>query len=374
MAVPHIPLHLTGRVLLDDDHEAGELFVRDGRVHLTRHSPQVGAVRRIEGWVVPGLVDVHCHVGLGAAGAVDLDTAAAQARADRDAGVLLVRDAGSPLDTRPLQHRTDLPRVVRAGRHLARPRRYLRDFALELDDVAALPEAVRTQARAGDGWVKVVGDWIDRSSGADADLAPLWPRDVLADAVAAAHAEAARVTVHSFATETVDDLIAAGVDGIEHGTGVTPDQAEELAARAIPVTPTLLQVVRFAAIADQAADRYPVYARRMRAMHARRYEQVRLLHDAGVPLLVGTDAGGTIGHGRIAEECALLVEAGVPAADVVAAASWRARRFLGFGSLGDGASADLVVYPADPREDVGVLRHPTAVVLRGQVVAETAAE
>ncbi|MCL1872117.1 MAG: amidohydrolase family protein [Promicromonosporaceae bacterium] len=372
MSVPHVPLHLTGRILLDDDREAGELSVRDGRVHLTRQSPLVGAVRRIEGWVVPGLVDVHCHVGLGAGGAVDLATAQAQAVADRDSGVLLVRDAGSPLDTRPLQERHDLPRLVRAGRHLARPKRYLRDFALELDDAAALPDAVRAQARAGDGWVKLVGDWIDRSLGGAADLTPLWPADVLAEAVAAAHAEAARVTVHTFATETVDDLLAAGVDGIEHGTGVTPDQADVLAERGVPVTPTLLQVERFDAIADQAQDKFPVYARRMRAMHARRHEQVRMLFDAGVPLLVGTDAGGTIGHGRVAQECALLVEAGVPAADVVAAATWRARRFLGFGALDDGASADLVVYPEDPRKDIDVLRHPTAVVLRGQVVAGTA--
>jgi imidazolonepropionase-like amidohydrolase len=369
MSVPHVPLHLTGRVLLDDDREAGELFVRDGRVHLTRQSPQVGAVRRLDGFVVPGLVDVHCHVGLGPGGAVDLDTAAAQALADRDAGVLLVRDAGSPLDTRPLQSRPDLPRLVRAGRHIARPRRYLRDFALELGDVTGLPAAVRAQARRSDGWVKLVGDWIDRSVG---DLAPLWPGDLLAEAVAAAHAEAARVTVHTFATETIDDLLAAGVDGIEHGTGITPEQAETLVERGIPVTPTLLQVERFAQIADQAQDRYPAYARRMRAMHARRHDQVRMLHDAGVPLLIGTDAGGTLGHGRVADECALLVQAGIPAADVIAAATWRARRILGFGALDDGASADLVVYPADPREDVRVLRHPTAVVLRGQIVAGSA--
>jgi imidazolonepropionase-like amidohydrolase len=369
MAVPHVPLYLTGRVLLDDGREVGELFVRDGLVHLTRPSPQVGAVRRLEGWVLPGLVDVHCHVGLAAGGAVDRETAVAQARADRDSGVLLVRDAGSPLDTRFVHGRTDLPRLVRAGAHLARPKRYLRDFGLELDDVAALPGAVRAQARAGDGWVKLVGDWIDRAAGDEADLTPLWPRDVLVEAVAAAHEEAARVTVHTFATETVDDLLAAGVDGIEHGTGVTADQAGELAERGIPVTPTLLQVERFDQIADQAEARYPAYARRMRAMHVNRQAQVRMLHDAGVPLLVGTDAGGTIGHGRIADECAALVAAGIPAPDVVAAATWRARRFLGFGGLADGASADLVVYPADPREDIRVLRHPTAVVLRGQIVA-----
>lgn len=365
MSAPHVPLHLTGHVLLGHDRDVGEMWVRDGRVSLTRPSPQGSATRELEGWVLPGLVDVHCHVGLGPDGAVDHETAEDQAITDRDSGVLLVRDAGSPVDTSWVQERPDLPRLVRAGRHLARPKRYLRNFALELDEVGALPEVVRAQARGADGWVKLVGDWIDREAG---DLGPLWPRDVLTEAVAAAHAEAARVTVHAFSEEVVPDLLAAGVDGIEHGTGVVGPLVDEVAARGIPVTPTLLQVARFEEIARQAEEKYPVYAARMRRMHARRYEHVRALHDAGVPLLVGTDAGGTIGHGRVADECAELVAAGIPAADVVGMATWRARELLGFGALVEGSSADLVVYPADPREDIEVLRHPTAVVLRGQVV------
>jgi imidazolonepropionase-like amidohydrolase len=370
MSVPHVPLHLTGRVLLDDTRETGELFVRDGRVRFGGSALQTGAVRHLEGFVVPGLVDVHSHLGLGPQGTLDVDAAADHALADRDAGVLLVRDAGSPLDVSPLQDRPDLPRMLRSGRHIARPKRYHRGAALELDDVAALPAAVHREARTGDGWVKVVGDWIDRTVG---DLTPLWPGDLLAEAVALAHDEAARVTVHAFGAETVDDLIAAEVDCIDHGTGITADQAERIAALGIAVTPTLLQVERCAAIANRAAARYPLYAKRLRALHERRFEQVRLLHEAGVPLLVGTDAGGSLAHGRIADECALLVEAGVPAADVVAAVSWRARHVLGFGGLDDGASADLVVYPADPREDIGVLRYPTAVVLRGEIVAGPAA-
>ena len=370
MSAPRVPLHVKGTVLLGDDREVGELWVRDGRVSLTRPSPQGSATRVLEGWVLPGLVDVHCHVGLDAGGAVDTETATKQALADRDSGVLLVRDAGSPLDTRWMDGRGDLPRLVRAGRHLARPKRYLRNYGLELDDVAQLPAVVRAQARAGDGWVKLVGDWIDRDLGADGDLRPLWPRDVLAEAVAAAHAEAARVTVHAFSEEVVPDLLAAGVDCIEHGTGITAELMTEVAAHRIPVTPTLLQVAQFEAIAQQADGKYPRYAARMRRMHARRYQQVRDLFDAGIPLLVGTDAGGTIDHGRLADECAELVAAGIPAADVVAMASWRTRAYLGFGALVEGASADLVVYPADPRTDIEVLRHPAAVVLRGQVVAE----
>ncbi len=149
--------------------------------------PIPGAETLVDGgFIVPGLVDAHCHVGLGLRRRpVDLDEADAQARTDRDAGTLLIRDCGSPVDTSPLQARADLPEIIRAGRHLARPKRYIPGLAVELDDPALLPEAVAEQAAAGDGWVKLVGDWIDRGVG---DLAPLWPDDVLVAAIDAAHA------------------------------------------------------------------------------------------------------------------------------------------------------------------------------------------
>nr|WP_297425544.1 amidohydrolase family protein [uncultured Actinotalea sp.] len=363
-------LHVRGRVVLGDDQEADGLWVVGGRVTFVPPRGRRSAdVVKVEGWAVPGLVDLHCHIGLGPDGPVDRATAEAQARTDRDAGTLLVRDAGSPSDTRWIDDRPDLPRVVRAGRHLARTKRYLRGYGRELDAVGDLPGAVAEEAARGDGWVKVVADWIDRDLGADADLTPLWPDDVLAQAVRVAHDAGARVTAHTFATEALPGLLAAGVDCLEHGTGLTPSMIDEVARRGIPVVPTLVQVANFAGFAEQAGDRFPRYAARMRAMHERRYQHVRDLHEAGVRLLLGSDAGGTIAHGRLPDEAAEVARAGVPAVDVVAAASWRARELLGAPGLEEGAPADLVVYPADPRQDVAVLRAPRAVVLRGRLAA-----
>ena len=90
---------------------------------------------------------------------------------------------------------------------------------------------------------------------------------------------------------------------------------------------------------------------------------------SGVQLLTGTDAGGQIGHGMLPAECAELARAGLPAADILGAASWRARAFLGVDGIAEGASADVVVYPADPREDISVLARPSAIFLRGERVA-----
>jgi imidazolonepropionase-like amidohydrolase len=87
----------------------------------------------------------------------------------------------------------------------------------------------------------------------------------------------------------------------------------------------------------------------------------------------GTDAGGSLPHGLVAREVAELVAAGLPAPDALSAATWAARAWLGHPRLEEGAPADLVVYPADPRQDVAVLAHPVAVVLRGAALAGSSA-
>lgn len=350
-------------VLLPDGVET-ELFVDHG---VLVDGPLPGAETLIDGgWIVPGLVDAHCHVGLGEGGGpVGLDEADAQARTDRDAGTLLIRDCGSPVDTSPLQARDDLPEIIRAGRHVARPKRYIPGIALDLDDPALLPDIVAEQAAAGDGWVKLVGDWIDRGVG---DLAPLWPDDVLVEAIDAAHTAGARVTAHVFGTDALPGLIRAGIDCIEHGTGLTDDLIAEMAERGTALVPTLINVETFPVIAD-SATRYPIYAAHMRGLHAGAHGVVRQAADAGVPIFAGTDAGGGIAHGRIADEVAALHAAGLSAADALGAASWAARAWLRRPGLHVGGRADLVVYREDPRADLSVLHDPALVMLRGRIVS-----
>ncbi len=144
---------------------------------------------------------------------------------DRDTGALLLRDAGSPVDTHWIDDRADLPRIVRAGRHIARTKRYIRNYGAEVEPADLVAE-VETQAGRGDGWVKLVGDWIDRDAG---DLTPCWPAEVAAAAIARAHELGARVTAHCFGEQSVADLVAAGIDCIEHGTGLTDDVVAEMA-------------------------------------------------------------------------------------------------------------------------------------------------
>ncbi|MFM9033783.1 MAG: amidohydrolase family protein [Mycobacterium sp.] len=352
-------LHVRGRGL--PDGEPVEWWVADGTL---RADPVAGAETVWDGgWVIPGLVDAHCHVGLGPRGAIGLDEAVWQARTDRDAGALLLRDCGSPTDTRSLDSYQDLPQIIRAGRHLARPKRYLQGYAVELEDEWQLPAAVAEQARRGDGWVKLVGDWIDRSVG---DLAPLWSDEVLAAAVAAAHAEGARVTAHVFGEDALPGLIESGIDCIEHGTGLTADTVAMMARRGTALVPTMINIANFPVFAD-AATRFPIYAAHMRDLHARSRQRIGAAREAGVPIYAGSDAGGTLPHGLIAEEVEALAGIGMTPTEALGAACWDARDWLGRPALADGAPADLLCFADDPRCGRGVLSHPNRVILRGRV-------
>src|SRR3954447_24586595 len=230
--------------------EAGDLYVVDGRV---TYEAQPGADTVAEGWIVPGLVDAHNHLGMDDDGAVDDEAVEQQAVADRDSGVLLLRDCGSPADTRWVQERDDLPRLIRCGRHIARTRRYIRDFAHEIEpeDVAAY---VAREAQAGDGWVKLVGDWISREDG---DLAPSFPADAFAAAIATAHEHGARVTAHCFGETVLPWLVDAGIDCIEHGTGLTEDLVETMVAKGTALVPTAHQLNNFPMYAGQAGEKFP---------------------------------------------------------------------------------------------------------------------
>jgi imidazolonepropionase-like amidohydrolase len=364
-------------VLLPDGEDR-DLWIVDGRLTF---EPMPGAETiAAGGWIVPGLVDAHCHIGL-APGGPEHDPAELhnQARADAAAGALLVRDAGSPADTRFLDDEADAPRIIRCGKHIARPKRYSPNTALEIEP-PELAEVVFREASGGGAatlggdqpsgeahaWVKLVGDWIDRTEG---DLTPLWPAEALREAVGRAHAAGARVAVHTFGEEALPDLIDAGVDSIEHGSGLTEDLVPRLAASGAALVPTLINIDNFPGIADSARAKFPVYAERMDRLHGTARARIRAAFEAGIPIYCGSDAGGGVAHGRVVDEILALSEAGLPAETALAAGSWAARRWLGQSVLEEGAPADFLICDADPRTDLSVLRSPVRIVLRGRILA-----
>jgi imidazolonepropionase-like amidohydrolase len=114
---------------------------------------------------------------------------------------------------------------------------------------------------------------------------------------------------------------------------------------------------------------------RVEAGHAFMGRFVKAFHDAGVPLLVGTDTAVTGFPGRSAqEEIRELAGAGIAPRDALAAATRNAGEFVGktvpgavpFGTVAVGQRADLILLAANPLDDLGNLRKLRGVMVRGR--------
>jgi len=330
----------------------------DGAGHWTS-SPDVDAELLPGRFVLPGLVDAHCHLSLGWGPEdrpVPLDAAEMRANlaAAHAAGVTGIRDTGSPGSiTLQLVGTPDEAGFVACGRFLAPLHRF---FPGAHDPVSAdsLVDAALAEVRAGARWVKIIAD--SPTLHPDAPMEPPSPTYPLADVeqlVAAVHAAGARVAAHT-TTPHATALIAAGIDSVEHGTALTEADLDELAARRTAWTPTLSAV-----LAESPHD--PPQRQRFR-QEVR--DRLRTLLPAavrrGVTVLTGSDVVGTVPR-----EVALLTELGLTPTEALAAATTAAREFLDFPALHDGQPADLVTYADDPRDDPAVLARPAAVVRRG---------
>lgn len=104
-----------------------------------------------------------------------------------------------------------------------------------------------------------------------------------------------------------------------------------------------------------------------RASYKRLLDLIRVMHQAGVPLVAGTD--GTAGLG-LHRELELYVEAGIPAPEVLQIATWNGARVAGAsttaGSIERGKTADLVLIDGDPSRRISDIRR-TVLVLKGGV-------
>jgi imidazolonepropionase-like amidohydrolase len=268
-------------------------------------------------------------------------------RAHLAAGVTLIRApglAGEPPDW--FGRDDDTPRASHAGPWIAQHGQFFDGWGRR-PGLANLPAVAEAQA-ARTGWAKVVVDWRPGDE--------VIPLEVLREAVVRVHAVGGRLAVHSQHPAGGQVAVEAGVDSLEHGMGLDPALLSRMADQGTALTPTLTVIT--AGLARNDAEWYQAGASVHGALTAAAVE-------AGVTVLAGTDSRP---HGRIADEVRALAGAGVPAHEALAAASWKARAYLGLPGLVEGAPADAVVFPADPRTDLGLLDKPSAIIARGRRV------
>jgi len=316
-------------------------------------APRDGAEPLPGRYALPGLVDAHAHltIDMGETGHANGSDAlvAANLRAQRDAGVLLVRDIGRIRDE-ALRVGSEDPEVEQAGRFLGPENGWVEGLHVPTPP-ETVADIVHAQVASGVRWVKVIGDWKH-----DGEIRLNYDVALLREIADLTHSLGARFAVHALGAEACRAAVECGADSVEHGCNLDDDLLATMAGRGTAWTPTLSAVtVRSDDASAEDRARRNAWLDTMRATLPR---AVAL----GVPVLAGTD---TAPHGSVAGEVALLVAFGLDPLDALRAATTTARSFLGAPGIDDGAPGDVVTYDADPRADPEVLRTPAAVVRRG---------
>jgi imidazolonepropionase-like amidohydrolase len=233
--------------------------------------------------------------------------------------------------------------------------------AQEVSGIDDIVRAARDQIAAGADVVKLYADYHympkepSRATLTEAELAA---------ATATAHDAGRIVAVHAATAEGMRRAIAAGVDTIEHGYGGTPEIFRAMHDKGIALCATLA--------ASDAVSRYRGWNGQEPAPPAvaENRRSFRLALAAGVPICMGGDVG-VFAHGENSREMVLMQREGMPAIQVLIAATSGNARILHLpevGSLKPGLLADIVVVEGDPTRDVAAVKSVRLVMKGGVVV------
>ncbi|NOT07388.1 MAG: amidohydrolase family protein [Gemmatimonadales bacterium] len=235
--------------------------------------------------------------------------------------------------------------------------------AEEASGVEELTRVVRGQIGRGANWIKVYADY---RWGPDGEARPTFSVEELTRIVETAKSSGRPVVAHAGTAEGMRRAVMAGVETIEHGDGGTAEVFRLMAQRGVALCPTLA--------AGDATRQYRGWKKGVGPEPAEITEKkasFKRALAARVPICMGGDVG-VFAHGDNVRELELMVEYGMPALDVLkAATSGNAKTFHlddRFGQIRPGFMADLVAVEGDPSQRISALRNVHLVMKGGQLV------
>jgi imidazolonepropionase-like amidohydrolase len=235
-------------------------------------------------------------------------------------------------------------------------------------------KAARAAIRAGAEFLKIFtsGGVFSMKTSPDARNYTLEEITAICDE---ASAQGRRVAAHAIATQGIKNAVRGGVTTVEHGSKLDAECVQMMLERGTYYVPTLAIGHNSFRLAD---PHVPPHARAKGAAVVEQHQRsVSMAAEAGVKIVLGTDASDFAPFGRNAQELELLVDAGLRPIDALRAGTSIAAEALGIdhftGSIEVGKAADLLVIDGDPLADVRILQDLTRikrVYLGGQLVVD----
>jgi imidazolonepropionase-like amidohydrolase len=227
--------------------------------------------------------------------------------------------------------------------------------------------AVRDQISRGADWIKVYADrsYYKTPEGSFRSL-PNFTVEELTAIVDQAHRTRVKVAAHSITPSGHAVALAAGVDSIEHGDVLDDATIQGLVKQHAYWCPTLT-VADY--VAGPRSKTNPVWGELQQAAR----DSFKKALAAGVPIVMGTDAGGfPWDEINQAEELRRYVALGMTPWQALKSATVTAAEMLGqagsLGTIAPGARADLVATKDDPLKDITATERVSFVMKAGVVV------
>jgi len=363
------------------------------------------AVRVIDAtghWILPGLIDGHCHLSFG----FPQSSAAPSARGTTNPGYSALRAARNAQQVLRVGVTSiavpggtwfidvalrdaiaagllEGPRIACAGNFIVTYGSIIdtepswvgtpeHSIGVLANNLGEMITEVRRQCKHGVDFIKLADStWGDTQTIAPEELAAI---------VQEAHRRQVRVTIHSRGAGSTRAAAKAGLDWILHGDLATQDDLEVVAEAGVPLMPTMTFLQRALELGHESGQA----AREVDLIKRNWDGAVSVLERArtlGITILCGTDTGNSpsMPYGQLhAHEAEILVRyGGYTPLQAISACTRDNARVMGLpqevGVLEAGCFADILLLDSDPLADIRVLQggHHLAMVIKdGRVVGQ----
>ena len=341
--------------------------------------------------LLPGLCDMHVHFGYYYSqpdqGAFDdfmiAYYAQEQAKLALSLGITTVRDLSSPhnlckqLRLAGEKGWVKVPRIIHSDAGMCMTGGHGYDDGIEqVDGEWEIRKEIRKQLRDGADWVKIL------TSGRVSF--PEFTQEELNAAVDESHRVGVKCAVHAGLQPALQMAIDAGFDTIEHGTFLTYEQVQQMAANGQAWVPTMTAYTVLYEFCKEKleagynkSDRIAAKAMKDMAFFEPAYnaykDKFKKLYDTGVTVCTGSDMVLYDAPPLpINREMELMVEYGITPIQAIETATSNPAKVLGLadtiGQLKAGLLADMIVVKGNVAEDITAVNDLVDVYMSGEKV------